>query len=86
MTDESCSVSDIFRKEFFDAIKALRKGKKKRPGGKAIHIYVTRHNTTNLDVSFALNAIKLLLEENLRKNIPTNKRRLEAVIRRCSSE
>ena len=28
MTDERCSVSDIFRKQIFDAIKVLRKDKK----------------------------------------------------------
>ena len=71
MTDERCSVSYIFRKQFFDAIKVLRKDKKKRPGGKTINSYITQHNATNLDENSVLNAIKLLLKENLLKNTRT---------------
>ena len=60
MTDERCSVSDIFRKQIFDAI-VLKKDKKKGPNGKAIHSYITQHNATNLDENSVLNAIKRLL-------------------------
>ena len=58
-SDESCSVGDIFGKDFFDATKALRKDKKKRPDSKTIHNYITQHNSTNLDEISLLNAIKL---------------------------
>ena len=61
MMDERCSVSYIFRKQIFDAIKVLRKDKKKRPGGKTVHSFITQHNTINLDENSVLNAIKLLL-------------------------
>ena len=71
MTDERCSVSDIFRKQIFDAVKVLRKDKKKRLDGKAIHNYITQQNATNLDENCVLNAIKLLLGENLLKNTLT---------------
>ena len=71
MTDERCSLSDILRKQMFDAIKALRKDKKNYPDGKTIHSYITQCNATNLDENSVLNAIKRLLEENLLKNIPT---------------
>ena len=49
-----CSVSDIFRKQIFDAFKVLRKGKKKRPGGETIHSYITQHNAANLDENSVL--------------------------------
>ena len=71
MTDERCSVSDIFRKQIFDAIKVLRKNKRKRLDGKAIHSYITQQNANNLDENCVLNAIKLLLGENLLKNTLT---------------
>ena len=71
MTDERCSVSDIFRKQIFDTIKVLRKDKKKRPDGKTTFIYITQNNATNLDENFVLNAIKLFLKANLLKNTPT---------------
>ena len=60
MTDERCSVSDIFRKQIFDDI-VLKKDKKKGPNGKTIHSYITQHNATNLDENSVLNAIKRLL-------------------------
>ena len=41
-----CSVSDIFRKQIFDAIKVLRRDKKKRPDGKTISSYIIQHNAT----------------------------------------
>ena len=74
ITNERCSVSDIFRKQIFDAIKVLRRDKKKCPDGKTIHSYITQHNATSLDENFLLNAIKLLLEENPLKNIPTREK------------
>ena len=75
MTNERCSVSDIFGKIFCDAIKVLRKDQKKLPDGQTIHSYITQHNTNNLDENSVLNAIKLLLEENLIKNTANKGRR-----------
>lgn len=49
MTDERFRVSDIFEKQTFDAIKALRKDEKKRLGRKTIHSSITQHSTINLD-------------------------------------
>ena len=62
MTDERCSVSDIFRKQIFGTIKVLRKDKKKRPDGKTTFIYITQNNATNLDENFVLNAIELFFK------------------------
>ena len=71
ITDERCSVSDIFGKQVFAAIKVLRKDKKKLPDGKIIFNYITQHNATNLDENSVLNAIKLLIKGNFPKNAPT---------------
>ena len=62
---------NLFRKQTFDAIKVSRKDKKKLPDGKTIHSYITQHNATNLNENSVLNAIKVLLKENLIKNTPT---------------
>lgn len=70
MMDGSCSVSYIFRKQNFDAIKALRRDKKNHPDGRIIPSYNTQHNTTSLKQSFVLDAFKLLLEKNLLKSTP----------------
>ena len=64
MTNERWSVSDIFRKQIFDAIKVLRKDKKKRPDDKTIHSYITQSNASNLDENSVLHSIKLLLKES----------------------
>ena len=61
----------IFGKQVFDAIKVLRKDKKKLSDGKIIFNYVTQHNATNLDENSVLNAIKLLIKVNFPKNAPT---------------
>ena len=53
----------MIRKPISDAIKAVKKDKKKRPDGKTIHSYTTQHNAINLDDC----AIKPSLEENLLK-------------------
>lgn len=65
MTDGWCSLSGIFRKPFFDAIKRL----KKTANGKAINSYIF-NRATNLDGHYVLNTIKFLLKENLFKNTP----------------
>ena len=70
MTDERFKVSDIFRKQTFDAIKALRKDEKKRPGRKTIHSSITQHNTISLDESSVINTFKLLSKEHFLKNTP----------------
>ena len=70
MKDERCSINNIFRKQIFDAIKVLRKDKRKLQDCKTIHSYITQHNATNLDENSVLNAIKLLLKGNLFKNTP----------------
>lgn len=37
VTDRSYNISDIFRKQYFNAFKALRRNEKKRPDGKLSH-------------------------------------------------
>lgn len=37
VTDRSYNISDIFRKQYFNAFKALRRNEKKRPDGKLFH-------------------------------------------------
>ena len=49
MKDERCSINNIFRKQIFDAIKVLRKDKRKLQDCKTIHSYITQHNATNLE-------------------------------------
>ena len=45
MKDERSSVTDIFRKQIFDAMKVLRKDKEKRSEDKTIYsYYITQHN------------------------------------------
>lgn len=71
MTDGSYSVCNIFRIKTFNAINTLRRDKNKRPDGKAISSYINQHNTTNLDKSYVLNAVKILMEKDLLKNTTT---------------
>ena len=71
MTDGSYSVCYIFRIKTFNAINTLRRDKNKRPDGKAISSYINQHNTTNLDKSYVLNAVKTLMEKDLLKNTTT---------------
>ena len=70
MTDERFRVSDIFEKQTFDAIKALRKDEKKRLGRKTIRSSITQHSTINLDEGSILNTFKLLSKEYFLKNTP----------------
>ena len=88
MAGGRCSVRDVFRKQTFDAIKALRRDKK-MADGKAIHIYFAQCSVTNLEESYVLNAIEVSLEKNLVINTLTREGDLfylvsEAAVQWCS--
>ena len=49
----------------------LKFSEKTKGNSQTVKQYITQHNATNLNENSVLNAIKLLLMENLLKNTPT---------------
>ena len=66
MVDGSSNVSDVFAKQNFDAIEAIR-SKKICPDYVSIQNYITRHNATNLDKKAIQEAIEVLVDKPLSK-------------------
>ena len=64
IVDGSQNVSDVFAKQFFEAIDAIR-FKKNFPD-----YHITRHNVTNLDKKVVQEVIKVLVDQTLLKNTP----------------
>lgn len=69
IVDGSQNVSDVFAKQFFEAIDAIR-FKKNFPDFFSIHYHITRHNVTNLDKEVVQEVIKVLVDQTLLKNTP----------------
>lgn len=70
MVDGNSNVSDVFAKQIFDAVDAIR-SKTKCPDWVSIHNHITSHNATNLDEKAVQDSIEVLVNKNLLKNIPT---------------
>ena len=66
MVDGSSNVSDVFAKQNFDAIEAIR-SKKICSDYVSIQNYITRHNATNLDKKAIQEAIEVLVDKPLLK-------------------
>ena len=68
--DGSSNVSDVFAKQIFGAVEAIR-SKKKRPDCVSVDNHITRHNATNLNKKAVQDTIEVLVDKILLKNIPT---------------
>ena len=64
-------VSETFKLQIFEAISILRESRK-RPGGKAIQDYMNNGDVRNINESFALDNLLILVDQNILLNKPTS--------------
>ena len=85
MVDNSDSVREFFKNEFFEVIPAIRK-KNKRPDNKDIFSYIARKSATNIVESFIDKMLNGLLVEKVIVNNTTSCGDSFFVIENCFAE
>ena len=65
------NVSETFKLQIFKAISTLRKSRK-RPDGKAIQEYMNNSGAGNINESFVLDNLRILVDQNILLNKPTS--------------
>ena len=65
------NVSETFKLLIFEAISTIRKSSK-RPDSKAIQEYIIENSASNINESFVLDALYILVDQNVLLNKPTS--------------
>ena len=65
------NVSETFKLLIFEAISTIRKSSK-RPDSKAIQEYIIENSASNINESFVLDALSILVDQNVLLNKPTS--------------
>ena len=65
------NVSETFKLLIFEAISTIRKSSK-RPDSKAIQEYIIENSASNINESFVLDALSILVDQNVLLNKATS--------------
>ena len=71
MANGLANVSETFKLLIFEAISTIRKSSK-RPDSKAIQEYIIENSASNINESFVLDALYILVDQNVLLNKPTS--------------
>ena len=71
MANGLANVSETFKLLIFEAISTIRKSSK-RPDSKAIQEYIIENSASNINESFVLDALSILVDQNVLLNKPTS--------------